>query len=516
MVRASSLLILAAFSSKLLGLLREVLVAKYLGVSSEFDLYLIALTIPTAIIGVIRYALPNAIILSFANYRLKDGDEYAWKSIWKLGNLWNLVVCIVTLGIVLAAPLIIDLLAPDLATTRREQGIFLMRVSSPMIFFTGLGIYWESLLNADHRFFLSALAPVLYSLVVIVSLFSFGRQLGVNSLVLGVLIATLAQNAVMAVIVIQKRSTYTAAIDLKIPGFFSFLRDFGFILIVELLGQSVALIDRSVAIRFGFPTGIISALNYANLLNQLPIAIFVLTIGQVIFPAASECSIKNDMVGFVRILSKGVRTIIYIIFPIGVIMTVFSDPIVRMVFQRGAFDEGAVQLTAICLSDLSIGLVFASILSIMMRIFYSLGKAASLVKIMSVIVLLKLLIAVSLAPILAYRALPVSTSLSWGIGVGIVVIVLRKYVGRIDGRKMVVALGKTAIGSVTMGFAAWITFQYLTNVFPGSLYALGGSLAGASAVGIVIFIFVTMAVHAEELSFMKNLVLEKVQHLFEK
>lgn len=504
-IKASLLLVFATALSKILGLVRELIVARSFGASAEYDLYLVALTVPIALASVFRYILQSQVIPVFAGYRATQDESTAWRSIWKLGNMWFGISAILALIVVVLAPLLTNSLAPNLSPAALHEAVQLMQLLAPVIVLTCTGVFAESMLNAENRFAQSALAPLVYSLTIILCLLFVNVSVTAYILAFGVLLATIAQNIIYVVGIVDRRPTYTFSV--RVPQIGSIARGAVLIAAIELIGQTFVIVDRVAANYFSFPEGSISALTYAQLVYELPFVIFAFSLGRVIFPMLSEYASSSDLKRVSSTLSDSLRTLVLIMMPLSAFLVIMAEPIVIMLFKRGAFDDTAVAMTAGSLSRLSLGLVAVSSFAIFMRVYYSMNLLVRLLGALFFTFLVKVVLVLLLARTLGLFGLATATAATWWVGLSVLTWDMHRVLGALDDKRLVRAMAIT--GTATLGVVVTcLGAQSLYALFLPPMSTSGIALVWSATVALVssaVFIGIAVAMGSEEVRYLNSL-----------
>lgn len=398
-------LILVTIISKILGFAREAVIAYEFGVDVDLDIFLVALTIPNMIYSILLYAVPNIIVPKYMAY---DSDEVLFRN-FSSSFFWPYVTIISILEVVyvIFSGAIIKIIAGDLSPEHLSLAVELSRYFSIFIYFSSLYCAFKGIFHVKKWFLIPAIAPFFIHLFVILSALFLSSKIGVRSIVLGMGIGAFFSTSLM-VIILNKRNLikYFKVGYILSKEYFS---PFIIIILIEILGQTYTLVDRSFTAEI--PTGFISGLNYANILNMLPVSILGITLSTVLFPDFSKLiSEKNYFVLF-RSFNNSIKYSL-IVGSLSMVVIFFgSDIIVKLLLQRGEFNENATFITSNFLKYASIGIPLIMMHTIMAKLYLSLGYE-------------KLLLAITLTSVIikiGFNTIFISVNWYWGIALSTVI-----------------------------------------------------------------------------------------------
>jgi putative peptidoglycan lipid II flippase len=251
--------------------------------------------------------------------------------------------------------------------------------------------------------------------------------------------------------------------------------------------------------------GGVAAMNYAFRLYQLPEALFAIAVGTVLFPTLSKLAARNDSEQFRSTVSRGLRVIFFLLIPITALILVLSEPIVRLVYERGEFSAADTSLVAYTLFFFAFGSAFSGGSALLTRGFFSLERPW-------------------IPTLLALANLGVNALLNWAFikpfelgGIALsttsvsiltflaLLFMLRREMGRIDGMAILRTVVQVSLISAAAAAAAWPTWHWLDGMLGESLVAQLASLGTAMIAGAVVFLILAAAIKAPELSYFKSL-----------
>ncbi|MFZ1682578.1 MAG: lipid II flippase MurJ [Candidatus Zixiibacteriota bacterium] len=376
-VRAVAGVATVVFLSKVLGLGREIVIADRFGTSSEYDLYLVAVMIPALAYGVINFATYNLLVPHLTRLFESDGRTEAdhWHSAWTLFNKWMLTAAVVTGLIILAAPILLPLWSRGHLSTEFDRILFYTRVTAIIAMLGTSEAFLRAILNTRRIFTYPSGSYIVDNLINITAVIFLAQFFSVGAAVIGLVVGSFAQNVYLGARVARLGGLKFYSFSLREKTLRMLLPTAGLLVVIELLNRSYFLVDRYIAARFG--EGIISALNYSQVLVQLPDAIVGFAIATVVFPMFSSIDHEDDPERFGRIYRFAVTGGLLIALPIALFFYFNAQDIVHVIFLRGVFDSTSLDLTTQLLEPYCPTIVALFIISTSVRACYAKGWARS-------------------------------------------------------------------------------------------------------------------------------------------
>lgn len=415
--------------SRLLGLGRELVVAARFGTSHEFDVYLIALMFPALAYSVINFASFYLLVPFFSKHLVRsDSDSQStidWSVTWPLVNHLTVISVVVTALLAVGGPYLISFWMPDLSVAQGAQVALYSRLLAAMVLLGVIDAFLRAVLNTHRVFAYTAGGPVVENLVIIGFVVGLSSFWGVGALAYGMLAGMLVQNIYLLARVMRYRpfahfSWSIFSIETK-----SLLLSAGVLVLVELVNRSYFLIDRYVALPFG--DGIVSALNYAQIITQLPDSVIGLAIASVLFPLFAESGDRLGLGRFSDIYRRGVIGGLFIALPMALICLIFSHELVFVLLHRGQFDLASVEKTGALLRMLAPTVAVLFVISTSIRACYSLGMTRTIFWLALAAFALKVVGSFALAAWLGYPGIGLATTLSMtGYAVSLVALIIRR------------------------------------------------------------------------------------------
>ncbi|MGC9100434.1 MAG: murein biosynthesis integral membrane protein MurJ [Caldisericum sp.] len=407
---ASILFALSNVISKLLGFVRDLFLSNYFGVSKSVD----ALSATLPINSIFQNLMTSAIVVSFiplfleeiANDRVK-----AEKDLSALFNLLFIIFLILAIVLMVSSNALVNILAPGFKdeTLRNIMGKLIDFVSISAFLWAIVGFLFGVAQSKKH-FFITAFTPLLANLFTIFGLVFFHKTFGIYSYVIGMNIGLILQFLVMA----YYSKKY---LNLKFGMYFSVSRNLLsrlFVLslpliLLQLTNYFVTLLSNRIASTLS--EGSIASIQYANKLRQLWVSLLTVPIATAYYPFLSEAAITGNFDQLSQIFRRSAEFALILGIPITVVSFAFANPIVQIVFKRGAFNEEAVILTTLAFKYFSIGIFALMITTLAMRVLYAL-KEMYLVLIVSVVIAaINILLFYPLVKVFGHAGIPFAISI---------------------------------------------------------------------------------------------------------
>ena len=483
----------ATLASRLLGLARDQVLAWFFGASNEMDAFVVALRVPNLVRDLFAEgAMSAAFVPTFTRQLTLKGKADAWR----LANnvLTALLLstgALVVLGIAFARPLI-EMYAGDFASVpgKLELTVRLTRVMLPFLTMVAVAAAVMGMLNSLHHYFVPALSPAMFNIATIVGAFvliPIMPPLGlppIMAIAFAALAGGLGQIAIQWPSLRREGFRYEPVFDPRDRVLRRVLILMGPGTIGLAATQVNLFVNTLLATSQG--TGAASWLTYAFRLMYLPIGLFGVSIGTAVLPAVSRYAALDDIAGIRNTVSRGLGMMLMLNVPATVGLFVLAMPIVQLLFERGRFLPVDTAATAAAARFYAIGLVGYSAVRIASPTFYAIGDSRVPAMVSVGAIAVNVIASVALVRAMGFQGLALGTSIASIANGTALVWLLRRRLGRLDGRRLSVTLVKVGASSAVMAIAA-VTIQHaMVRVAPGSglvaqLLRLGASIGGGMA-----------------------------------
>jgi len=489
----------ATLTSRVLGFVRDMVVALAFGAGPVTDAFFVAFRIPNILRRLLAEgALSTSVIPVFTEYAsTRSRDEFRRLLRAILGAALVVLGLTALVGIA-TAPWIVRAIAPGFADDPAQEWlvVLLTRVMFPYIVLVGLSALAMGALNAEHRFFAAALGPAVLNVGMIagVLVLSPYTQPPIAALAIGVLLGGVGQLLVQLPDLRATGLLVGPSAELRHPALARVMR----LLAPAVFGLAAVqvMVFVNTLLASLLPSGAISFLYYADRVMEFPLGVFGIALASASLPAMSRQAAAGDTRGLAGTLNFALRLAIYICVPATVGLLALRVPITRILFERGQFSAADTLATAEALTGYAVGLIGFATARITAQAFYALGQPGTAVRLGALAVAANIVAAVVLMRPLGHAGLAYAASIGAYVNVLALLWVARRRFGRLGGRALLVSALRSVAAALPL--AAWCvgasTFLALRR--GGAVDA--GLLTAAIAGGGIVFWLASVAVRSPE------------------
>ena len=448
--------------SRILGFARDVVIARMFGMAAAVQAFVVAFRIPNTLRHLVGEGAANAAVIPVLSEYLDKKDN---KEFWRVTNLLLSTVVIILAAIALLgtilSPLIVRIIAFGFVNdpAKMDLTIRLSRIMFSFIFLIGLSAYVMGILNTLKHF----AAPAAGSCFLNITMIVFGLYLcgyfqePIIGLSIAVLLGGVLQLMIQIPVLIKKGFCFRFTFDFQHPA----IKKIGRLLLPRMLGSSIYQLNVFIDTMFAslgqiVGEGAIAALYYANRLIQFPTALFGTAMATACLPTLSRQAIANDMNGLKKTLEVSLRSLLVLLIPSSIGLFVLSEPIIRLLFERGKFDALSTQMTSFAMAFYCIGLFAYSGARVITSCFYALKDTVTPIKITFLCLIINTIFNFLLMRVLQAGGLALATSISSIANFFILIFLLRRKIGNLGLVSLIVNSLKTFLISLLMGvFCLW-------------------------------------------------------------
>jgi len=367
------------------------------------------------------------------------------------------------------------------------------------------------ILHVYNHFTAPAFAPVFFNLLVVLSIVTLKRDFSAMSLAIAIPIGALAQ-LLFEIPFLRKRGwIYRFKMAWNHPG----VKQIALLIIPTVFSLASIEINVLVDTRFAsiLKSGSVAALHYAIPIYYMPMSLFAITVSTVLFPRFSRHTALNDMEGLKKSYSFGLRTVFLIMVPASVGLVVLANPIVRLLFERGAFDMNAVSATSFALIFYALGLPSTGALHLTNRAFYSLEDTLTPTIITTIAIIVNYFGDWILSGPLLHGGIALSTSIVMTFNFCSLLLILRMRIGRLGWNSIMNTLAKVCVASCILGISAYLSWRgigYLAGEsFVGQIISVGSGIM----VGIITYVTAAKMLNIKEISTFSKLLMSQLKDM---
>jgi putative peptidoglycan lipid II flippase len=516
---SAGIVALGTFTSRILGFIRDMVLAKIFGASLVADAFYVAFRIPNLLRELFAEGSMSAgFIPVFTEYLTNKGRKEAKELARSAFTVMVLALAIiVSLGI-LFSPQIISAIAPgflgDLQKFKLTTG--LTRVMFPFLFFISLAALAMGILNSMRHFAPPAFSSASFNIINIVVLIGLAPHLDepVYAAAVAVTLGGVAQFLIQ--LPALYREGFTLSIKRPIFPFHPGVVQMGKLILPTTIGLSVTQVNILVNTLLAsfLPIGSVSYLYYGMRLIHFPLGIFAIALATALLPTLSAQASKNDTEALRKSFSFGLRLVFFIIFPAMLGLILFRVPIVHLLFERGEFDSLATQGTADAVLFYAFGLWAFAGVRIVVPVFYAFQDTKTPVKIAIMAMLLNVILNLLLMGPLQHRGLALATSISAIFNFSFLILLLKRRIGRIDGKRILISHGKVVFAALPMILPFFWLSRQVIWASGGNLGIKALSLSFAILASVLMYTVLQVILKSEEVFFIARLLKERLGHRF--
>ncbi len=453
-IAKGALVVMAAtLMSRLFGFIRETQIAEYFGASGATDAYLVAFSVPSGIGMAIAAAVSAGFIPVLNNYLVLNERDNAAKVANTLLNIIFVVLLALTALGMLFAPYLVVRLVPGFSPDAVRLTVELILLMFPSLIFISLMGLASGFLNSHQHFLFPALGPMVTSIVIIGTILTWGRSWGIKGLAAGTLAGFTLQLLVQIPVMYKKGFRYKLEFAVLHPGVIKVFKLMAPVLVASLVPPVMVLVEKGLASKLTI--GSISALNYAFRLMQLPQGLFVMAVSIPLFPALSTFAAQKDFARLKETMIKAVSVLALIMIPASAGLLALDEPIVRLLFQRGAFQAKDTIPTAYALAFYALALLPLALRDVFRRVFYAVQDTLTPVILTIGSFLLNIALDLFLVKIMGIGGLALGAALSVMVEAAILYLLLNGKLAGLPGKSFFKLLLKLIAAAVIMGAAAY-------------------------------------------------------------
>lgn len=465
MLKSSGVMALATLTSRVLGMVREMVYAHFMGTKWVASAFLLAFQIPNLFRRLLgEGALTAAFIPIFKEKEKRDGDKAMWHSANAvISALLIFATSVVVLGFV-GVSIALHFGGQMTGAETRFTGktllmLQLLRVMMPYLLLVSLAAVFMGMLNSRGRFFIPAMGAATLNLVMIASVIWLAPRLGaelheqVFALAIGVVLAGLAQAWFQLPSLSREGFRYRWVNPWRDETVRRVVKQ----MLPATIGVAAFQINVVTVnvLAYWVDDYVVASFQYAVRLMELPQGLFGVSLATYLLPALSGLAAEKKFPEFRRELSQGVNYLVFVNLLASVLLLVLAEPIMRLLFERGKFDATSTSQAAFALACLAPGLVLFSLVNVMARAFYALGDTKTPMRISVFCLGLNLLLAAVLVWRYKQGGLGLANSASAAVNFTLLTFALRKKLIRLEMQSLRRALAPLLVATALAGGLAW-------------------------------------------------------------
>ena len=452
--------------SRMLGYVRDILIAIFLGTSLFADAFFVAFRLPNTFRRLFAEGTFNAAFIpSYAGMLAKDkeeADNFA-------KNVFNLLFIILLFFVLLAEifmPQLIFVIAPGFYKDpeKLNLAIDLSRITFPFLFFVCLASFFAAILNSYNKFAAAAAAPIILNVILIGSLF-FSQWINISDVLALSYAVSLAGFLQLIVLLFFVKKNFQPILSIKIK-IDEKIKLFFHKLLPSIFSSGVTQINILVGtIIASFQAGAVSYLYYADRVYQINLAVAGIAVGTVMLPELSKHVKNNNSEQINNLQNRALELCLFLSVPAATALVLASNQIITSLFGYGSFDNESVINTAIALTFFAFGVPAFSILKIFSNFFFARNDTKTTFYLSVVSVALNIVISVSLFSEFGFVIIPIATSISSWINVLMHFYFIKKRNLHIFDSQFIYKFPRMILSVVVMGIVLYLLLGLFSDKF---------------------------------------------------
>jgi putative peptidoglycan lipid II flippase len=506
--RSTAFFSIATAASRVAGLAREVVAAGYYGISGPMSAFTIAFQVPNLIRALFAdSALQPAFVPVFTELIGKKAYREAFRLASTMLLLVTMILGAITALFVLLAPVIMPVFAPGFQGEILDLTVALSQVLFPILILLGASGIVVGILNSYDRFGAFAISPLFWNLTIILVLVVLeplfhGRD-KIYAYAIGILVGTLVQLLIPAWDLRHTPYRFSFSFDWRHPGVRRVL------LLMLPVTISLGLINFNMLINSFFGSLVSdqapAAIDKAFRIYQLPQGVFSVAIATVLFPTLARFANAGEIENLRATMANGMRQILFVLVPAAAAILVLSDPMIRLVYQRGAFDPAETTVVATALFWFAFSLPTNGLYLLQTRTFFSLQRPWQATALATIDLVVSALAALALYAPFGVGGIVAGTGIGTTVTVLAQAAILSRKFGGLELGRLFSATARITIAAAALAGVGWLVWDVLDGLLGRGLVGQIVSLGTGLGIGGLVYVAVAKLLRVEELEQMTRL-----------
>jgi putative peptidoglycan lipid II flippase len=508
LARSTAFFSIATAASRVAGLAREVVAAGYYGISGPMSAFTVAFQVPNLIRALFAdAALQPAFVPVFTELLGKKAYKEAFRLASTMLLLVTMVLGAITALFVLLAPVIMPVFAPGFDQEITDLTVSLSQVLFPILVLLGVSGIVVGILNSYDRFGAFAIAPLFWNLTIILVLVvlepMFHGQDRIYAYAIGILVGTLVQLLIPAWDLRHTPFRFSWSFDWRDP---KVRRVLVLMLPVTI---SLGLINFNLLINSFFGSLVSeqapAAIDKAFRIYQLPQGIFSVAIATVLFPTLARFANAGEIDNLRATMANGMRQILFVLVPAAAAILALSDPMIRLVYQRGAFDPAETAVVATALFWFAFSLPTNGLYLLQTRTFFSLQRPWQATALATIDLVVSALAALALYEPFGVGGIVAGTGIGTTVAVIAQAVILRREFDGLELRRLFSTATRITVAAAALAGVGWVVWDVLDQILGRGLLGQIVSLGTGLAVGGLVYLALAKLLRIAELEQMSRL-----------
>jgi putative peptidoglycan lipid II flippase len=497
--------------SRIAGLLREIVFAKYFGTTGRASAYTIASLVPNLVANLFAQSALSAAFVPVFTDLLQRGRR---KEAVRLAStlFWILLIGLgaITAVFILAAKWIMPLfIGPKFSHELNDLTVGLSQVLFPVILLLGLNGLLVGILQSYDHFTIPAISPAIWNVVIIVLLVILAPHFHGSHEVYAYAIGILAATGVQLLLAFGALARIDFRLRVQIDWHDPRIRQVFMLMLPVTIGLGIVNLDQLINSAFG---SLVSeqaprAIDNAFRVYMLPQGVFSVAVATVLFPTLARMASSRDAGAMRRAVGNGMRQINLLLIPAAAFMLVLPAPIVRLLFQRGQFNAESTHLVAVALFWFAFSLPFGGLNLLLTRTFFAVQRPWIPTRLAALNIVVDIIVSVGLYKPLGIAGLVIGTVVANVVMTMLQLVRLREGLnGRLEGSQTTMITARIAVAAALLAGVSWVVWRLLDALLGVSLPAQIASVGGAGLAGVYVYARAVLAMSVPEAHQVGNLI----------
>jgi putative peptidoglycan lipid II flippase len=489
--------------SRIAGLLREIIFAKYFGTSGRASAYTIASLVPNLVANLFAQSALSAAFVPVFTELLQKGRRR--EALGLASTLfWILLIGLgaITAFFILAAGVIMPLfIGPKFSHELNLLTVGLSQVLFPVILLLGLNGLLVGILQSYDHFTIPAISPAVWNIVIIVLLVVLAPHFGGTDEIYAYAIGILAATGVQLMLAFAALARIDFRLSFKVDWHDPRIKQVFMLMLPVTIGLGIVNLDQVINSGFG---SLVSeqaprAIDNAFRVYMLPQGMFSVAVATVLFPTLSRMAAARDAGAMRRTVGNGIRQINLLLIPAAAFMIVLPTPIVRLLFERGHFNHESTHLVSIALFWFAFSLPFGGLNLLLTRTFFAVQRPWIPTRLAAMNIVVDIVVSVGLYKPLGIAGLVIGTVVANALMTALQLHRLRAGLnGRLEGAQTTMITARIAVASALLAAVSWVVWKLLYELLGGTLPAQIVSVGGAGTAGVYVYVRAVLAMRIPE------------------
>ncbi|MDL2311095.1 murein biosynthesis integral membrane protein MurJ, partial [Peptostreptococcaceae bacterium OttesenSCG-928-C18] len=496
--KSSFIILVISMLSKLMGVVRQSMINAFYGQTELTDAYNIAYRTALLTTFVINTTINLVLIPIMSKVKEKEGTIDKDKYFSKILNYVILIDVLLTILVIIFAPILVRIRAIGFTGEQFDLTVKMVRIIAPSVIFLGVVSCVGAYLHSNYSFGPFAAVGAINNLIFLILLYIFGENYSITLIAWLTTIGAIAQAVFLMFFVFKYKFRYYIKSDNRNK---EYVKETFILLLPMVMNEMVSQISILVNDIIGstLKPGRISVLNTSYNLFGSILNLFVATIATVVYPTLSEAFNSKDFILIKKYVKNGINTMLLFLIPTTIGIIVLSKPLVKLLFERGAFNSENTALTQVALTCYAIGMTANGVKTYLNKVYFSLQDTVTPFTNQIITVALNIILALILVRGFEYKGLALSSSISAIITCLILLIRLKKKIKDMEFKTIGVIFLKVLISSIIMGIVVYTVYNLSSNFLGEGTVKLIISTFSSIIIGMICYIVIVYKLKIEEI-----------------